>query len=137
MTSAETSVLLAAALLVLAVFVETGKGTIRPRAASSSWVWRCWPCSWRFCTWRSVSWRRRGDVTEAEARAALAAFHAIGDIEQWIAAQRWEAARAAGGCGASFTADERFRLEPVPGGVRVIMCGTGGAPADWILGEGG
>jgi hypothetical protein len=32
MTSAETLVLLAAALLVLAVFVETGKGTIRPRA---------------------------------------------------------------------------------------------------------
>ena len=32
MTSAETLVLLAAALLVLAVFVEAGKGTIRPRA---------------------------------------------------------------------------------------------------------
>ena len=32
MTSAETLELLAAALLVLAVFVEAGKGTIRPRA---------------------------------------------------------------------------------------------------------
>src|SRR5215207_9266511 len=44
---------------------------LTPERASSSWVWRRWPCSWRFCTWRSVSWRRRGDVTEAEARAAL------------------------------------------------------------------
>ena len=32
MTSAETLVLLAAALLALAVFVEAGKGTISPRA---------------------------------------------------------------------------------------------------------
>jgi hypothetical protein len=29
-------------------------------------------------------------VTEAEARAALAAFDAIGEVEQWIAAQRWK-----------------------------------------------
>jgi hypothetical protein len=30
-------------------------------------------------------------VTEAEARAALRAFVAVGEIEQWIAAQPWEA----------------------------------------------
>jgi hypothetical protein len=30
-------------------------------------------------------------VTEAEARAALRAFVAVGGIEQWIAEQRWEA----------------------------------------------
>jgi hypothetical protein len=31
------------------------------------------------------------DMTEPEARAALRAFVAIGELEQWIAAQRWEA----------------------------------------------
>jgi hypothetical protein len=35
-------------------------------------------------------------VTEAEARAALRAFVAVGEIERWIAAQRpWEATAAA------------------------------------------
>ena len=30
-------------------------------------------------------------MTEAEARAALRAFVAVGEIERWIADQRWEA----------------------------------------------
>ena len=30
-------------------------------------------------------------MTEAEARAALRAFVAVGDLERWIAEQRWEA----------------------------------------------
>ena len=30
-------------------------------------------------------------MTEAEARAALRAFVAAGELERWIAAQRWEA----------------------------------------------
>ena len=30
-------------------------------------------------------------MTEAEARAALCAFVAVGELERWIAAQRWEA----------------------------------------------
>jgi len=30
-------------------------------------------------------------VTEAEARAALRAFIAVGELERWIAVQRWEA----------------------------------------------
>ena len=30
-------------------------------------------------------------MTEAEARAALRAFIAVGELERWIAAQRWEA----------------------------------------------
>ena len=29
-------------------------------------------------------------MTEADARAALRAFKAVGDIEQWIAEQPWE-----------------------------------------------
>ena len=36
-------------------------------------------------------------MTEAEARAALRAFHAVGDIEQWIAEQRWERLPGGGG----------------------------------------
>jgi hypothetical protein len=27
----------------------------------------------------------------------------------------------------------RFRVEPVAGGVRVVMCGTGGQPAAWTV----
>ncbi len=30
-------------------------------------------------------------MTEAEARVALRAFVAVGEIESWIAEQRWEA----------------------------------------------
>jgi hypothetical protein len=36
-------------------------------------------------------------LTEAEARAALRAFEAVGGFEQWIAEQWWEPSRAAGG----------------------------------------
>ena len=69
-----------------------------------------------------------------EARAALRAFDAMGDIEQWIAEQWWE--RLAGGgwrVRGQLHGRWRFRLEPVPGGVRVVMCGTGGAPADRVV----
>ena len=71
-------------------------------------------------------------MTEAEARAALRAFEAVGDVERWIAGRLWQA--APGG----WTVDGelqgwRYRLEAVPGGVRVVMCGTGGAPADWVV----
>ncbi len=47
-------------------------------------------------------------MTEAEARATLAAFDAIGGMVRWIAAQPWLAA---------------------PGGVRVVASGGGGEPA--------
>jgi hypothetical protein len=67
-------------------------------------------------------------MTEAEARAALRAFEAVGAIEQWIAEQLWK--RLAGARTAS---SWRFLLEPVPGGVRVIMTGAGDRPADWIV----
>jgi hypothetical protein len=71
-------------------------------------------------------------VTEAEARAALRAFVAVDDLEQWIAAQPWEV--TVGGwtvppnlCG------WRFRVEPAPGGLRVVMSGAGGEPAAWLV----
>ena len=64
-------------------------------------------------------------MTEAEARAALRAFVAAGEIEPLIAEQRWEA--VPGG----WRVRERlhswyFRVEPVAGGVRVVMSARGG-----------
>ena len=72
-------------------------------------------------------------MTEAEARAALHAFDAMGEIEQWIAEQPWEAIPGGWRVRGRLHGRWRFRLEPVPGGVRAVMCGTGGAPADWIV----
>ena len=71
-------------------------------------------------------------MTEAEARAALAAFVAVGEIERWIADQRWEA--VPGG----WRVRERlqgwhFRVEPVAGGVNVVMSARGGEPAAWFV----
>ena len=71
-------------------------------------------------------------MTEAEARAALRAFVAVGDVERWIAEQPWEP--IPGG----WTVLEpfqgwRFRLDPVPGGVRVIASAGEGKPATWIV----
>lgn len=59
-------------------------------------------------------------MTEAEARTALRAYVAVGEIERWIAEQRWEA--VAGG----WRVRERFqgwhlRVEPVAGALRVVM----------------
>ena len=71
-------------------------------------------------------------MTEAEARAALAAFEAVGDIERWIAEQRWEAIPGGWRVRGQFH-NWRFRVEPAPGGVRVVMSGIGGGPADWIV----
>lgn len=63
-------------------------------------------------------------MTEAQARAALAAHDAIGEIEPWIAAQRWQAALG-GWTVAGELQGWRFRLEAMPGGVRVIAMGKG------------
>ena len=77
-------------------------------------------------------------MTEAEVRAALRAalraFEAVADIEQWIAEQPWE--RLPGGgwrVRGQFHGRWRFLLEPVPGGLRVVMRAPGEAPADWTV----
>jgi hypothetical protein len=73
-------------------------------------------------------------VTEAEARAALAAFDAVGEIEHWIAEQRWEAIPGGGGWRVRGRLQSwRFRVEPVAGGVRVVMSVAGGEPAVWFV----
>jgi hypothetical protein len=71
-------------------------------------------------------------VTEAEARAALRAFEAVGEIERWIADQPWEAAPGGWRVRGQLQA-WRFRVEPVAGGVRIVMSVRGGEPADWIV----
>ncbi len=73
-------------------------------------------------------------MTEAAARAALAAFDAVGGLERWIAEQRWEA--VPGG----WRVRERyhgwhFRVEPVAGGINVVMSARGGEPAVWFVPE--
>ena len=71
-------------------------------------------------------------MTEAEARAALRAFVTVDEIEPWIAEQRWE--RVAGGWRVREQLHSwRFRVEPVAGGVRVVMSVRGGEPAVWTV----
>jgi hypothetical protein len=71
-------------------------------------------------------------VTEAEARAALRAFVAVGEIEPWIAEQRWEATTR-GWRVRGRLRNRRFRVKPVPGGVRVSMSAPGRTPAEWFV----
>jgi hypothetical protein len=71
-------------------------------------------------------------TAEAEARAALRAFVAVGELEHWIADQRWEP--IPGG----WRVRERFqgwhsRVEPAPGGVRVVASAGRGEPAMWVV----
>ena len=71
-------------------------------------------------------------MTEDQARAALRAFIAVGGLEAWIADQRWEA--VPGG----WRVRERlqgwhFRLEPLAGGLRVVMSARGSGPAEWFV----
>ena len=71
-------------------------------------------------------------MTEDQARAALRAFVAVGGLEAWIADQPWLTSPSGWVVPEPFQ-DLRFRVEPVAGGVRVVMCGTGGQPADWTV----
>ncbi len=72
-------------------------------------------------------------MTEAEARAALAAFDGLGGLERWIAAQRpWEA-MPGGWTVPGDLQGWRFRVEPAPGGVRVVASAGAGEPAVWFV----
>ncbi len=72
-------------------------------------------------------------MTEAEARAALAAFDGVGGLERWIADQPWEAARD------GWTVRHPLRgwtfiVASAGGGeVRITAHMTGGSPAVWIV----
>ena len=71
-------------------------------------------------------------MTEAEARAALRAFVAVGEIERWIAERPWEATTN-GWRVRGRLHNWRFRVKPVPGGVRIFMSAPGKAPAEWFV----
>jgi len=71
-------------------------------------------------------------VTEAEARATLRAFVAVGELERWIAEQRWEA--VPDGWRVREPLNRwRFRVEPAAGGLGVVMSARGGEPAVWFV----
>ncbi len=59
-------------------------------------------------------------MTEEAARAALAAFDGLGGLERWIAEQRPWQAIATGWPVPGALHGWRFRVEPAPGGVRVV-----------------
>ena len=72
-------------------------------------------------------------MTEAETRAALAAFDAAGWLERWIAGRPWEP--TLDGCW-TVHGDLQgwcFRVEPAPGGIRVIASAGGAEPAVWFV----
>ena len=72
-------------------------------------------------------------MTEAEARAALRAFVAVGDVEPWIAGQPWKA-EVGGWSVLGELHGLRFHLEVMPGGVRVVASKPGGRePAVWTV----
>jgi hypothetical protein len=71
-------------------------------------------------------------VTEAEARAALRAFVGIGHVEPWIAGRSWKA-EARGWAVGDELEGWHFRLEAMPGGVRVIASAGEGEPATWTV----
>ncbi len=74
-------------------------------------------------------------MTEDQARAALAAFDGLDGLERWIAVQRPWQAIPAGWTVPGELQGWRFRVEPTPGGVRVVASAAGGEPAVWIVPE--
>ena len=72
-------------------------------------------------------------MTEAEARAALRAYVTVGRVERWIADQGWEQVAGGWRVRGRFYGWWSFRVEPAPGGVRVVMYGTDEPPTTWVV----
>ena len=72
-------------------------------------------------------------MTEAEVRALLATFDAVGWLERWIAGRPWEPTLEGGWEVSGDLQGWRFRVEPAPGGVRVVASANGGEPAVWFV----
>jgi len=71
-------------------------------------------------------------MTEAEARALLRDCGGFGGLEAWVAGQRWKAAPGGWTVGGELQG-WTFKLEIVPGGVRVSASAAGGDPAVWVV----
>ena len=72
-------------------------------------------------------------MTENQARAALTAFDGLGGLERWIAEQRPQAIPT-GWTVPGELQSWRFRVEPAPGGARVVASASGGGePAVWFV----
>ena len=63
---------------------------------------------------------------------ALRAFVAAGEVERWIADQRWEPIPGGWRVRERYQG-WRFRVEPVAGGVRVTAFVDKGEPAAWVV----
>ncbi len=72
-------------------------------------------------------------MTEAEARATLAAFDGLGGLERWIAAQRPWQATPTGWTVPGELQGWRFRVGAALGGLRVVASANGGEPAVWFV----
>jgi hypothetical protein len=109
-------------------------GVVRPRMLGrlATGIWQSASTMWWIWIRRFAEPHEYAGVTEAEARAALAAYDAIGGIEPWIAARPWQVTPG-GWAVAGELQGWRFRVEPVPEGLRVTASSGKGSPATWIV----
>ncbi len=63
----------------------------------------------------------------------MVAFDSLGGLERWIAAQGPWQATPAGWTVPGELQGWRFRVEPAPGGVRVVASAVGSEPAVWTV----
>ncbi len=71
-------------------------------------------------------------MTEADARAALAAFESVGRLEAWIAVQPWQAVPGGWLVLEAFEG-WRVRLTTAPDGLCVLASDGWGEPAVWFV----
>ena len=72
-------------------------------------------------------------MTEADARDLLRRWPGLGGLEAWMPEQEWAAAPR-GGPSTPALDGWRFRIEPVPGGLRLTGGEPGaGRPAVWVV----
>ena len=57
----------------------------------------------------------------------------MGEIERWLAEQPGEPAPGGGWAVPAGLHGGRFRLEPMAGGLWVVMSAAGGEPATWFV----
>ncbi len=75
-------------------------------------------------------------MTEAEARAVLAAFDAVGGLERWIAERPWEAAQDGWVVRHPLRGWTFMVASAGTGEVRITAHMTGGSPTVWFVPRG-